>query len=403
MSNFSTGFVTGLANSLAGGIEERSKTARDYFQKQYEIATTVGIENHRKVQTAVDGSVRVARQLQQMGVPKDIIMAVASQDPTNLGDFYEDVTKAQANGVVLNQDFFDDFVTVSDGFKAPDEDFYTFFKKALSPIQDTAAANPEGFNRDRKGGLFSAFMAVDPYGSARRQLDDTVVIDGLSATDLARYGENYSPAGVEGAPTVTYDYSKTDTSEAGELSVSEIGSVEKTVEDFTTRNYTSNNSQGKTMSWEEARRLAIEEARRKYRDVPGVDEYLRRTLEDLATPAPLVPPPGAEELKEAGIGDAPSKEPLTEAPSSEAIPAPVEETSVSGDAPRGSSNYSRDPIDPTQENLGNIMFKGTPLTFYKNNDDGSVMYTDPEGNTFSWWPEEVREFQAVTNSRVKKD
>lgn len=394
MNDLASGFVTGLANSLAGGIEERSKVARDYFQKQYEIATTVGLENHRKVKTAVDGSVKLAKQLQQMGVPKNIIMAVASQDPTSLESFYEDVTSAQAEGVTLDQAFFDDFVTVSEDFKAPDEDFYTFFKKALTPVQATIRANPEGFKKDRKGGFFSAFMAADPYQRAQEKLDETVVIDGLSASDLAKYGKDYTPAGVESPPTVTYDYSSTAKEKTSDLSVSEIGSIEKTIDEATNRIWTAPTNVAKKMTVEEARILAVEEARKKFQDVPGVDEYLRKTYGGDATTTPTIT---TEELSGAGIGveEAPVEDPTkvsTEVTTPLATPATETTTPAAEGPPVGSTVESNEPVQPEQENLGTLVIKGLVLQFYQNNSDGTVSYTDQEGNTYDFAPSEVRAF-----------
>ena len=401
--SFAEGFVTGFANKLSEGIDERKKIARDYFQKQYEIATTVGLENHRKVKQQVDVSVKTAKQLQQMGVPKEIIMAVAAQDPMGLADFYGDVTKAQAAGIKLDQAFFDDFVTVSEGFKAPDEDFYTFFKKALSPIQSVAESDPEGFNRDRKGGIFAAMMGADPYGRARQKLDETIVIDGMSASDLARLGENYSPAGVEGAPTVTYNYDKVeerkDSEKNNDLSISEINSIDKTIEDRAQQIYDDARISGdNTMTREQARKQAAQEARTTYASVGPAVEYIDKTYgtteitSEVLEPATDAPAQGEGEAPPEEAPAAPTGEPTEAVPGEEAATPAPEGTGAVAPAPEAVEGVSNDPIDPQQENLSMITIKGLVLTWYSNNSDGTVTYVAPNGEEYIFDPAEVRTF-----------
>lgn len=405
MGDFATGFVTGFANTLADGVNERNTIAREYFQKQYELATTVGLENHRKVESQVDVSVKTAKQLQQMGVPKDIIMAVASQDPMGLSDFYAEVANAQKSGVPIDEQFFNDFVSVSGEFKAPDEDFGTFFRKALAPISQTASQDPEAFKRDRKGGIFGALMGADPYGRAQEKLDNTIVIDGLSASELARYGSDYRPTGVEGAPTVTFDYSATTKAKGNDLSVAETTSINKEIDDTakSIRDQALLNSE--EMTPEAARALAVEEVRKRYGHIPKVMDYLDNTMgapaEEEITVEEL--PPTGQELEEAGIGTTPAEPapeavpteepemPTTVAPVPE-VPAPTEEAPTpSGDAPAAPTEPST-PIDPEAEGLYKISVKGLTLMWASNNDDGSVTYTDENGEEYVFDPAEVREF-----------
>jgi hypothetical protein len=395
--SFAEGFVTGFANTLADGINDRTKIARDYFQKQYEIATTVGLENHRKVAQQVDVSVKTAKQLQQMGVPKDIIMAVASQDPLGLTDFYSDVARAQEAGIALDQSFFDDFVQVSEGFKAPDEDFYTFFKKALTPIQRAAQADPDGFKRDRKGGIFAAMMGADPYGRAQDKLDNTIVIDGLSASDLAAYGKDYTPSGVEGAPTVTYDYGTVAERKAKEknndLSISEINSIDKTIEDKADqiRKAAIAETPSRVISREESLKLAAEETRTTYGSIPAALDYIDTNYGTAEITEEALPPP-ATELEEAGIGDAPVEPAGAPVEATEPVPAPAPaEAAVDPTAP-DLEGVDTGPIDPEQEGLYSVTIKGIHLTWASNNDDGTVTYVDQNGEEYIFDPAEVRSF-----------
>jgi hypothetical protein len=409
MGDFATGFVTGFANTLADGVNERTAIARDYFQKQYEIATTVGLENHRKVESQVEASAKTAQQLQQMGVPRDIIMAVASQDPLSLGDFYAEIAAAQKSGVPIDEQFFKDFVTVSGEFKAPDEDFATFFRKALTPISQTASSNPEAFKRDRKGGIFGALMGADPYGRAQEKLDNTVVIDGLSASDLARYGQDYRPAGVENAPTVSFDYSATAKRKSSDLSVAETTAINKEIEDTMKRMHDEARLRGENPNVLDFRKAATDEVAERYGHIPEVVRYLEGgtgSTEEEITEEAL--PPTGQELEEAGIGTTPA-EPAPEAVPTEApetvptvapvpeVPAPAEEAPTPSEtaptAPaEGMPNSA--PINPEEEGLYKITIKGLTLMWESNNDDGTVTYRDADGEAYDFDPAEVRQYVA---------
>lgn len=416
-SSFAEGFVTGFANTLADGINERTTIARDYFQKQYEIATTVGMENYRKTESQAQASAKVAKQLQQMGVPRDVIMAVASQDPMSLPSFYEEIANAQAAGVPLDEEFFNDFVQVSKDFKAPDEDFYTFFKKAMSPIKRVAEADPEGLKADKKGGIFAALLGADPYGRAQKKLDETIVLDGMSASDLAKYGST-PPAGVDNAPTVTYDYSKVKKPKSSDLSISDVGQLEKAIEEERMALRTEN----PTMSNEDARQAAIEKVKERYANVPDALIYLDQLSG--APSSPGVPqegdittselPPSGQELADLGIDglpNAPSASPETPpsvpseppatpvAPVTEAAPtAPTEPPAQ----PPSEITESNEPIDPEGEGLFRITINGVSLFWAENLDDGTVLYLDDKDTPYVFDPAEVRTFVKQFGTEFRK-
>lgn len=396
MGTFMTGFLTGFANTLNKNIQEKEQISRDYFQKQYELATTVGLENHRRVEEEVKNSTKLAKQLQQMGVPKNIIMAVASQDPMGLQDFYADIAKAQASGIVLDEAFFSDFVEVSKDFQAPDEDFYAFFKRTLSPITAQAAADPEAFKKDRKGGIVAALFGGDPYEEANRKLAETPVIEGLSAADLLKYSKGASPAGSGQSPTVTYDYSAiARPKEAGTLTISEIGQLDKAFEETWKTLWAG----GEGVSKEEAQLKAVDAMLKKYGEDPEALDYLTTLREELSaviTESPLEEgAPTLQELSDLGIDGAPNEPPAT-APET-APTAPVEETATTPapeaeEASPEPAPAASGPIDPEGEGLILITIKGHDWFWWRNNSDGTVTYSDENGEELVLDPAELRQF-----------
>jgi len=195
-SSFAQGFVTGFANTLAKGMEERQESARRYFEKQLEIAQTKGVENRRRVTAIVDQNVSVANQLMAMGVPKDIVMAQASMNPESLPEFYKEVEELRLKSPeVMTEDTYRALYNISGTFKAPEEDFRSFFSRMYEPAQRAAKEDPEGFKSDREGSIWGrVFSSTESeYGKAQDRLRNTPVADGMSAADLIAYGDDIYP------------------------------------------------------------------------------------------------------------------------------------------------------------------------------------------------------------------
>lgn len=205
MSSFATGFATGFFNKLAGNIDQRSADAREYFNKQVEVARTVGLENRQRSRAAADESISIAKRLQEMGVPKDIIMAQASMNPAGLGDFFSQVEKLRLEAnVPVDEDFFRSVYKLSGSFKAPDEDFTTFFTRMYEPIVTAATTDPEGFKQDKEGSIFAAAFGLNAMDKARRKLATTEVAPGLTAEQAIAMGDTPKP-NVSGEAFVTVD------------------------------------------------------------------------------------------------------------------------------------------------------------------------------------------------------
>lgn len=208
MGELAQGFVRGFASTMATDIQTRRTEARDYFNKQVEMARTTGLQNRQRVRQAVDSSVNIAKQLSQMGVPKEVVMAVANQNPEGLGDFYKEVAEISAAGGKIDKELFDSVMTVGGDFQAPDEDFGTFFSRMYEPIRDTAAADPESFNNDKRGSIFASMMGLNSMDRAREKLGETVISDGYTAEELLAYGDNPTPNKVGGDAVVTFDFER---------------------------------------------------------------------------------------------------------------------------------------------------------------------------------------------------
>jgi hypothetical protein len=202
--SFGAGFVEGFANTLAKGMTDRQAEARDYFNKQVDYAKTTGLANRRKTQAAVESNLSIANQLQQVGVPKNLIMAVVNQDPQGLGNFY---TQAQAiqerAGKSLTADEWTAISEVGGNFQAPDEDLATFISRTYDPIAN--AINSPGFEDNPKESLLVSLMGFNQMDKARKSLGTRIIADGMTADQLIAYGDS-SPQRIGGDAVVTTNF-----------------------------------------------------------------------------------------------------------------------------------------------------------------------------------------------------
>ena len=199
--SFADGFVTGLSDSLADGINTRVNDARDYFNKQVEYARTTGLANRNKIKQAVEQNTSIARQLQQVGVPTDVIMGQINQNPSGLSDFYNQVESLNAKtGRNLTAAEWKAVYEVGGDFKAPDEDITSFISRTYDPIAN--AVNSPNFEDDPKTSLIASMMGFNAMDRARSRLGKTEIAEGLTAEQLIRYGDT-TPQRVGGNAVVT--------------------------------------------------------------------------------------------------------------------------------------------------------------------------------------------------------
>jgi hypothetical protein len=225
------GFVTGFANTLAIGITERKKEARDFFNKQVEYARTTGLENRQRVRQTVDASLSIAQQLEAAGVPREIIMAQINMNPAGLADFYTTAEKIRAEKEAtykrpLTADEWKSIFKVSGDFRAPDEDLSTFISRTYDPISN--AVRSPTFEDDPEGSLISSMMGYTAMDEARRELGRTVIAEGLTAEQLVNMGDA-QPQRIGGNATVAIDY--TQLTEDKPLDLREVQFIDTVIEE----------------------------------------------------------------------------------------------------------------------------------------------------------------------------
>lgn len=206
MGDFSSGFWTGLMNSVSEGIERRTIAGEEYFAKQYELARTRGLENKARTDAAMQQGLTSARQLMQMGAPEDLVMAIANQNPDDIPDIAAKVAQLQADGVQTDETFFRDLIQVSQDFDNGGEDINSLFKRMYEPLRRNIKADPEGFKNDQRGSIWATLFGYDAMQQSMDKLDRTEVIDGMTAGDLLAYPSTPTPGQPLGQGAVTLNY-----------------------------------------------------------------------------------------------------------------------------------------------------------------------------------------------------
>jgi len=381
--SFGAGFVTGFASTLAEGMLERQKEARDYFNKQVDYARTTGLQNRQKTKQVVEANLSVARQLEAVGVPREVIMAQVNQDPAGLDSFFKQAETIRAeSGKNLSPEEWRAIYKVAGDFKAPDEDLSTFIARTYDPIS-TAMKSPS-FEDDPEGSLVSSILGFDQMDKARRGLANTEIAEGLTAEQLIRYGDT-QPQRVGGNATVVTDYTAIPErpkrgDEDGGLSNPQVLPVYNAInEDLVMRIGRLRASGGEIPpgAVEQLRQDALSDYTELYggnvdpaRLVPMIDLVLRnRGL--LGGEDPLAAPESASTGPQEVLPNTGSPAPVS---------PPVASPTISGDD---------SPIDPEKEPslrvLPSVVIDGRErsLTFVLDNGDGTSVWIDQDGEEFT--------------------
>lgn len=264
MASAAEGFTRGFAGTLAPIILERKKEAREYFNKQVEYARTTGLQNRQKVKSQADATLSVARQLEQIGVPKEVIMAQVNQDPAGLAEFYTQAQKINGGAnAPLTPDQWKDLHDIGGDFKAPDEDLATFIARTYDPIANATQA--PGFQQDPKGSWLASMMGFSAMDEARTELGQTQIAEGLTADQLIQYGD-VQPQRIGGTAVVTTNQEALKKLiPEGDLSISESTAVAKSAEEVVSALENQSAVDGAAIDIEG---LALEDLRTLYPTVP---------------------------------------------------------------------------------------------------------------------------------------
>src|SRR5688572_27882582 len=95
--------MPGFFRGAGHGIMERNEEAREYYYRKlvyaFDLAHQFRVENRAKM----EGALTVGRQLMAIGVPEDVVISIANQNPDDLQNTYDELQKLQLNGVKMDE------------------------------------------------------------------------------------------------------------------------------------------------------------------------------------------------------------------------------------------------------------------------------------------------------------
>lgn len=368
MSGFDA-FMAGFLGQTANNISERKQEAKDYYDRKMELAWEKAHTFRTQNLEKMNGALQIANQMKQIGVPDDIVMAIANQNPDDLSTFYDTIQDMQMKGVQFTEQTYRDMLQVDSEFNPGNENITSLIQKIYQPLIANATADPESFEFDPKGTIWATMMGYNAMDRANQKLAETEVLPGISAQDILS-DTGIANTGVLGSHAVTFNapaagealQAAYDARGGGdELSIANITSIHNTFADIVEQEMVNPDFQG--LSVEERRREAQKRAAIQIGDMfpmhighPSLAPIFRFLPEDYF---------GDGET----IEETPSEEPPLEfedAPESPSEPA-TEETSP-----------ETAPTSETPTNLPSELPNGAKLV--KDNGDGTSQWKRPDGS-----------------------
>lgn len=182
MSAALTGFLTGMIGGLGENVKNRKDEAREYFNKQMELASRYALKTNEETKAKMAQSRELINKLKGQGVPSDVIKGIANQNPEDLSMFYDTIADMQVRGVKMNEDVYRNLLKVSNEQGEPTA---SFVGKMKDPLITNAKADPEAFDADPEGSIWATMLGHNAMAKANKQLENTMLGD-FSAAELIR-------------------------------------------------------------------------------------------------------------------------------------------------------------------------------------------------------------------------
>lgn len=173
-------FATGFLEQTATTLKEAQKDARDYKERQRDLAerNAVTISKRNAIANEV---ISISNMLRDNGASQQVIQAAVSAGPKAIADLANKVNQArELYGRKLGEDDIEALVNMPEGFSVIDMDTEDFIKKTYGlgyAGSGVAKEAPERTFMDRLSGRKARDMA-------RFELDSEIMQDGLTAYDI---------------------------------------------------------------------------------------------------------------------------------------------------------------------------------------------------------------------------
>ncbi len=201
MAGFWGGFALGFLDSTNEGIEKRKNAAQEYLDKSMATALKYSQSSRGQNKELEEQARQSLGKLRGAGVPDDVIKSISGQNPDELDNFYSQIADMQAKGVKMTPEIYRGLIKVS---KEQGTNPTELIRNNKEPLANNMKADPEGFDLDSVGGIWSTLMGYNAMERANAKLENTQMGD-KTAADWIRGGEEDTPTFDTGA---VLDYEK---------------------------------------------------------------------------------------------------------------------------------------------------------------------------------------------------
>jgi hypothetical protein len=134
-----------------------------------------------------------------------------------------------------NPEVYESLIQIDGEFNPGNENVSSLLQRIMDPLTNNAKADPEGWDFDPKGSIWSTMLGYNAMDKARARLGETEVLPGVSAAEVLAQSDDGSysrPLGNNAvtlnapmAGNLTREAAKANRGDDGDLSISERGTI----------------------------------------------------------------------------------------------------------------------------------------------------------------------------------
>ena len=177
-------FAASFLNQLTAGIEEREEEAKQYEEEQRAAAArNAPLVNARKLRA--QEAAQIGQKAMQLGAREEHVKAAMASGINGVGELYEKLlTAANEKGVkTLGEDDIEEIVNMP-SIPAINQRYIDLSLREFADKQFGVGKIDRKKEKEPSGSVIRKLLGLDDMALARKKLDDTEYMDGMSIADI---------------------------------------------------------------------------------------------------------------------------------------------------------------------------------------------------------------------------
>jgi len=177
-------FAASFLNQLTAGIEEREEEAKQYEEEQRAAAArNAPLVNARKLKA--QEAAQIGQKAMQLGAREEHVKAAMASGINGVGELYEKLlTAANEKGVkTLGEDDIEEIVNMP-SIPAINQRYIDMSLREFADKQFGVGRIDRTKEKEPSGSVIRKLLGLDDMALARKKLDDTEYMDGMSIADI---------------------------------------------------------------------------------------------------------------------------------------------------------------------------------------------------------------------------